>query len=158
MFAINQHPPPKPYRPPNPPLSRRRWRRRFSSALLSSRHPGRVWKGGCGQPGPAFRPWQARGRLKRATPPCLVAWPSPVWPRRASVWAPPGSRAGSPTAINRSYGLVFGARPGRPTVSSHRRAHTHNQNNFFHIHIFIYEFIITITISQVYMNIIMSHI
>jgi hypothetical protein len=24
---------------------------------------GRVWKGGCGQPGPGPRPWPARGRL-----------------------------------------------------------------------------------------------
>jgi hypothetical protein len=62
---------------------------------------GRVWKRGCGQPGPASRPWLDLGRLKRATHSCLGYWPNPAWSRRAGVWAPPRSRAGSPTATNR---------------------------------------------------------
>jgi hypothetical protein len=59
---------------------------------------GRVWKRGCGQPGPASRPWPDLGRLKRATHSCLGYWPNPAWARRDGVWAPLGSRAGSPTA------------------------------------------------------------
>jgi hypothetical protein len=62
---------------------------------------GRFWKRGCGQPGPASRPWPDLDRFKQATHSCLGYWPNPAWARRAGVWTPPGSRAGSPTATNR---------------------------------------------------------
>jgi hypothetical protein len=64
-------------------------------------HWGHVWNRGCGQPVSASRPWSDLGCLKRATPSCLGDWPNTVRLRRAGVWAPPGSRAGSPTATNR---------------------------------------------------------
>jgi hypothetical protein len=44
--------------------------------------------------------------------------PSLVWvlgPHLGGVWAATASPAGSPTTTNRSDGVAFGARPGRPT-------------------------------------------
>jgi hypothetical protein len=94
---------------------------------------GRVWKHGCGQPGLASKPWPDLGRLKRATHSCLGYWPNPSWSRRAGVWAPSGSQAGSPTAINHWSGMVFGVRPGRPTTRFHPNiTHTRSETTIWH--------------------------